>query len=189
MKHHTEGPYHLTLKSNGCLILISALSPKHLVVASKHSLGTTTETQLEPKDEVDGVLADGVAGLAVKEDNGKGKGKAEDEEHLEAKAHAEVGRIWLRRTLQKSGKTEEDLARRLWDEGLTAVLEVGHPPLPVLTCSYVMTRSKSMLSLPQSIGPVSISTVSTPIHPTSTLFLLIKSRPLLTSSVSYPPNT
>jgi tRNA ligase len=124
MKHHTEGPYHLTLKSNGCLILISALSPKHLVVASKHSLGTTTETQTEAKDEVDGVLVNGVAGLAVKED--KGKGKAEDEEHLEAKQHAEVGRIWLRRTLQKSGKTEEDLARRLWDQGLTAVLEVRH---------------------------------------------------------------
>jgi len=128
MQHHTKGPYHLTLKSNGCLILISALSPKHLVVASKHSLGTTTENQSEIKDEVDGVLVDGVAGLKVKDkdDKGKGKGKEEDEEHLEAKQHAEVGRIWLRRTLQKSGNTEEDLARRLWDQGLTAVLEVSH---------------------------------------------------------------
>lgn len=126
MQHHTQGPYHLTLKSNGCLILISALSPTHLVVASKHSLGTTTETQIDPK-EASGpdALVDGVAGLAV-EDNGKGKGKASDidDEHLEAKQHAEVGRIWLRRTLQKSGKTEQDLAKRLWDEGLTAVLEV-----------------------------------------------------------------
>lgn len=125
MQHHTEGPYHLTLKSNGCLILISALSPRHLVVASKHSLGTTTEIQTETKGDVDGVLVDGVAGLAVKDDKGKGKGKEEDEEHLEAKQHAEVGRIWLRRTLQKSGKTEEDLARRLWNQGLTAVLEVS----------------------------------------------------------------
>ena len=126
MQHHTQGPYHLTLKSNGCLILISALSPKHLVVASKHSLGTITENQTEIKDAVDGVLVDGVAGLEVKDDKGKGKGKEEDEEHLEAKQHAEVGRIWLRRTLQKSGKTEQDLARRLWDQGLTAVLEVSH---------------------------------------------------------------
>lgn len=128
MKHHTQGPYHLTLKSNGCLILISALSPNHLVVASKHSLGTTTETQVDPKhpDGSEAVLLDGVAGLTVTEDNGKGKGKAVevDNEHLEARQHAEVGRIWLKRTLEKSGKTEEDLARRLWDEGLTAVLEV-----------------------------------------------------------------
>jgi tRNA ligase len=156
MKHHTEGPYHLTLKSNGCLILISALSPKHLIVASKHSLGTTTETQVEVKDEADGVLVDGIAGLAVKDDNGKGKGKAEDEEHLEAIAHAEVGRIWLRRTLQKSGKTEEDLARRLWDQGLTAVLEVGHPQFLVLIHSSVTTRSKNMSLLLQSTGQVSI---------------------------------
>jgi tRNA ligase len=113
------------LKSNGCLILISALSPKHLVVASKHSLGTTTENQTESKDKVEGALVDGVASLSVKDDKGKGKGKAEDDEHLEAKQHAEVGRIWLRRTLQRSGKTEEDLAKQLWDRGLTAVLEVS----------------------------------------------------------------
>jgi len=125
MQHHTQGPYHLTLKSNGCLILISALSPKHLVVASKHSLGTTTETQIESKDEVDGVLVDGISGLAVKDEKGKGKAEDEDEEHVEAKQHAEVGRIWLRRTLKKSGKTEEDLARCLWDQGLTAVLEAS----------------------------------------------------------------
>jgi tRNA ligase len=153
MKHHTEGQYHLTLKSNGCLILISALSPKHLVVASKHSLGTTTETQINPKDPAgaEGVLVDGVAGLTVNEDNGKGKGKASeaDDEHLEARQHAEVGRIWLKRTLQKSGKTEEDLAKRLWEEGLTAVLEVGDIFLVLtwnesLIFSSAMTLSKSM---------------------------------------------
>jgi tRNA ligase len=153
MKHHTEGPYHLTLKSNGCLILISALSPKHLVVASKHSLGTITETQIDTKEPAgaEALLVDGVAGLTVNEDNGKGKGKASeaDDEHLEARQHAEVGRIWLKRTLQKSGKTEEDLAKRLWEEGLTAVLEVGDI-LMVLTWSEslifssAMTLSKSM---------------------------------------------
>lgn len=150
MKYHTQGPYHLTLKSNGCLILISALSPTHLVVASKHSLGTTTETRIDSKDPsgAEAVLVDGVAGLAV-DGNGKGKGKAavSDEEHLEAKQHAEVGRIWLRRTLQKSGKTEQDLAKRLWDEGLTAVLEVGpihpHRGRRGLTSSYATTPSKS----------------------------------------------
>ncbi|EIW73483.1 hypothetical protein TREMEDRAFT_20952, partial [Tremella mesenterica DSM 1558] len=86
MQDHTEGPYYITLKSNGCLILISAISPEYLLVASKHSLGTTVEQQ--------------------------------------TKVHAEEGRKWLRRTLQKSGKTEAELAARLWERNLTAVLEL-----------------------------------------------------------------
>lgn len=47
MARYTDGPYHLTLKTNGCLILVSALSETELVVASKHSLGTTTEQEPE----------------------------------------------------------------------------------------------------------------------------------------------
>jgi tRNA ligase len=123
MKHHTQAPYHLTLKSNGCLILISALSPNHLVVASKHSLGTTTEAQAEE------AIADGVNKLSVKGEKGKGKEKVKEamDEHSEAQQHAEVGRMWLSRTLNKSGKREEDLARQLWDQNLTAVLEVRRP--------------------------------------------------------------
>ncbi|OCF45932.1 hypothetical protein I317_00019 [Kwoniella heveanensis CBS 569] len=97
MKMHTEPPYHLTLKSNGCLILISALSPQHLIVASKHSLGTTTEGT---------------------------ENQAEKAEHEEAKAHAAVGREWVKKTLIASGKTEVDLAKRLWDGNMTAVLEL-----------------------------------------------------------------
>nr|XP_018262247.1 uncharacterized protein I303_05263 [Kwoniella dejecticola CBS 10117]OBR84405.1 hypothetical protein I303_05263 [Kwoniella dejecticola CBS 10117] len=92
MKVHTEPPYHLTLKSNGCLILISALSPTHLVVASKHSLGTTTETQ--------------------------------EQQHEEARAHAAVGREWVKKTLTAKGKTEAELAKKLWNEKMTAVLEL-----------------------------------------------------------------
>lgn len=144
MKHHTQPPYHLTLKSNGCLILISALSPNHLVVASKHSLGTTTESQDQPKPDAEELLVDGVKKLDVQE--GKGKGKAtEPDEHSEARQHAEVGRMWLKRTLEKSGKKEQDLAKRLWDEGLTAVLEVSPTEVsneigrvPVLTCLAAM---------------------------------------------------
>ena len=129
MKDHTQGPYHLTLKSNGCLILISALSPKHLVVASKHSLGTTTEAQVAAQGESqeEEQIVNGIEKLSVKEDKGKGKEKAAEgsDEHSEAKQHAEVGRMWLSRTLKKSGKTEENLARSLWDQNITAVLEVG----------------------------------------------------------------
>lgn len=125
MQHHTQPPYHLTLKSNGCLILISALSPSHLVVASKHSLGTTTEAQAALESEADAKLVDGVGKLDLKGDKGKGKAAVQDDEHIEAMQHAEVGRMWLKRTLQRSGRTEEELARRLWDESLTAVLEVS----------------------------------------------------------------
>ncbi|QRW07501.1 tRNA ligase [Ceratobasidium sp. AG-Ba] len=36
---HTRPPYVLTLKSNGCIIFMSALSSTEIVVTSKHSLG------------------------------------------------------------------------------------------------------------------------------------------------------
>ncbi len=140
MQAHTEPPYRLTLKSNGCLILIAALSPVHLVVASKHSLGTTTEAQEVEKAEAPGSsLVDGMEKLSVKENmtNGlgdakKGKGKAtangdaQDEEdgEREAEAHAMVGRRWVQQVLRAKGKTEAELANRLWEANLTAVLEV-----------------------------------------------------------------
>ncbi|KAH7338320.1 RNA ligase-domain-containing protein [Rhizoctonia solani] len=36
---HTTAPYTLTLKSNGCIIFMAALTPTELIVTSKHSLG------------------------------------------------------------------------------------------------------------------------------------------------------
>jgi tRNA ligase len=36
---HTTPPYTLSLKSNGCIIFIAALTPSKLLVTSKHSLG------------------------------------------------------------------------------------------------------------------------------------------------------
>ena len=39
-------------------------------------------------------------------------------------SHAEVGERWLRRQLASVGKTEEDLAKTLWDNKWTAVAEV-----------------------------------------------------------------
>nr|ODN93894.1 hypothetical protein L203_00062 [Cryptococcus depauperatus CBS 7841] len=216
MKTHTQGPYYVTLKSNGCLILISAISPVHLVVASKHSLGTTTEerneatmTVVQP-DLQSGAVSDSGPSILSKElrsdidhqfiertikpENTKGcadlhfseaqnsvklldqtlsemhiqdvppkkkptksekkaqklaekvahkvqvraekvnqsgtmqKMKTGTEspfaEHEEAKQHAEVGRQWLKKTLEKSGKTEQELADRLWRGNMTAVLEL-----------------------------------------------------------------
>ncbi|KAF9056971.1 RNA ligase-domain-containing protein [Panaeolus papilionaceus] len=39
LEAHTAGPYTLSLKSNGCIIFIAALTPTQLLVTSKHSLG------------------------------------------------------------------------------------------------------------------------------------------------------
>ncbi|KAJ7594862.1 RNA ligase-domain-containing protein [Mycena floridula] len=39
IEEHTVGPYNLSLKSNGCIIFIGALSPTKLLITSKHSLG------------------------------------------------------------------------------------------------------------------------------------------------------
>lgn len=186
MKTHTEPPYHLTLKSNGCLILISALSPDHLVVASKHSLGTTIVVPPSAEETtVDGTIAKATEKLDLENeeiqlntlDNGaseklidpaesaqgatsaaksknqlkkelkmaekqtkkispnlsqkqKGKGKADEEEEdeSEAVAHAEVGRQWLQRTLAKSGRSEQELAGKLWNDKLSAVLEASTSP-------------------------------------------------------------
>ena len=127
MQTHTQGPYYITLKSNGCLILIAALSPSHLVVASKHSLGTTIEE--EPGSRVDNVV-DGLQKLTVKEKR-QGKGAANglaDKGAKEIRVHSEVGRRWLTRTLLAARKTEAELARRLWDTNSTAVLEVRASP-------------------------------------------------------------
>jgi tRNA ligase len=38
LEHHTAPPYTLTLKSNGCIIFIAAISPDKVIVTSKHSL-------------------------------------------------------------------------------------------------------------------------------------------------------
>ena len=39
-------------------------------------------------------------------------------------SHAQAGEKWLRKYLENKGKTEADLATRLWESNLTAVAEV-----------------------------------------------------------------
>lgn len=46
LEEHTEPPYTLTLKSNGCIIFIGALTPSKLLITSKHSLGKCPDTLL-----------------------------------------------------------------------------------------------------------------------------------------------
>ncbi|KAI0634683.1 RNA ligase-domain-containing protein [Trametes polyzona] len=86
LESHTASPYTLTLKSNGCIIFIAALTPTKLLVTSKHSLG--------PSPSASG------------------------------QSHAQVGERWLRKHLAAAGKTEEQLARTLWDKNWTAVAEL-----------------------------------------------------------------
>ncbi|GAA5955304.1 hypothetical protein JCM21900_003039 [Sporobolomyces salmonicolor] len=44
---YSTGPYELTTKSNGCIILIAALTPQHIVVTSKHSIGRNANLATE----------------------------------------------------------------------------------------------------------------------------------------------
>jgi tRNA ligase len=39
LESHTSSPYVLSLKSNGCIIFVAALTPSKLIVTSKHSIG------------------------------------------------------------------------------------------------------------------------------------------------------
>ncbi|ORX37301.1 RNA ligase-domain-containing protein [Kockovaella imperatae] len=126
MESHTVPPYYLTLKSNGCLILISALSPTHLLVASKHSLGTVNADHINGESSTTGSLASGMEALSLGLDE-KGKGKEsyhEEDDDSSAIAHAEMGRRWVRKMLKAAGKTESELASRLWRDNLSAVLEL-----------------------------------------------------------------
>lgn len=52
LEAHTKPPYTLTLKSNGCIIFIAALTPEKLLVTSKHSLGHLANVNGETHAEV-----------------------------------------------------------------------------------------------------------------------------------------
>jgi hypothetical protein len=109
------------------------------VVASKHSLGTTTESEETQSVDVFAKVEEDLGKLSFsekksdKKSKGKQKNGKEDkpehedreDEEGQSRQHAEVGREWLHRTLRKSGKTEADLASVLWQKNMTAVLEVS----------------------------------------------------------------
>lgn len=42
-------------------------------------------------------------------------------------SHAEAGENWIRKYLEQRGKTEADLAARLWENNWTAIAEVSRP--------------------------------------------------------------
>ncbi|KAJ7481011.1 RNA ligase-domain-containing protein [Mycena galericulata] len=43
LEAHTTAPYTLSLKSNGCIVFIAALTPDKLLITSKHSIGAAGE--------------------------------------------------------------------------------------------------------------------------------------------------
>ncbi|EED78500.1 predicted protein [Postia placenta Mad-698-R] len=45
LESHTGAPYILTLKSNGCIIFIAALTPDKLLITSKHALGPSNNAE------------------------------------------------------------------------------------------------------------------------------------------------
>ncbi|KAJ7268196.1 RNA ligase-domain-containing protein [Mycena haematopus] len=99
LEAHTAAPYTLSLKSNGCIIFIAALTPTKLLVTSKHSIGPTPGQSI---------------------------------------SHAQAGEAWLRRYFEQKGKSEAELAARLWENNWTAIAELcddsfeehvlGYPP-------------------------------------------------------------
>lgn len=92
----SKGPYHLTMKTNGCIIFISALSRSQILVTSKHAMDTELVTQ-DPEN------------------------KSSKEKPV---SHAGMGERWLERHLGSVGLTKADLAAELWDANVTAVAEL-----------------------------------------------------------------
>lgn len=115
LRRYTIAPYTLTFKSNGCLILISALSPTECLVSSKHALPVgplpnsfgagfgSEDSRAEELSKLKSLL---------------GKSQSDNLDH------ATMGALWLRWTLSRAGKTEADLASELWAQNLTAVAEL-----------------------------------------------------------------
>jgi tRNA ligase len=77
-----------------------------LLITSKHSIGPLTKRLSQATAKKDELF------LSSRED-------ARSE-----LSHAEAGEKWLRKYLENKGKTEADLATRLWESNLTAVAEV-----------------------------------------------------------------
>lgn len=86
------------MKTNGCIIFLSALTPSEILVTSKHAMDTEpdlTETNTE---------AGGTSERPV--------------------SHARMGERWLERHLRSVNLTKADLAHELWEANVTAVAEL-----------------------------------------------------------------
>jgi hypothetical protein len=104
LEAHTAPPYTLSLKSNGCIIFIAALTPTRILVTSKHSIGAVPGA----KSTTQSTTSAATPGSS----------------QPETLSHAQAGEAWLRKYLAQKGRTETELAGKLWREKWTAVAEV-----------------------------------------------------------------
>ncbi|CAK5279331.1 unnamed protein product [Mycena citricolor] len=56
LEEHTAGPYTASLKSNGCIIFIAALTPDKLIITSKHSIGPVVGQNISHAEAGEGWL-------------------------------------------------------------------------------------------------------------------------------------
>ncbi|THU87039.1 hypothetical protein K435DRAFT_867675 [Dendrothele bispora CBS 962.96] len=150
LKMYTVAPYTLSLKSNGCIIFIAALTHEKLLVTSKHAIGpvrsnraASVEVQKDVQEE-----NDDEEGSAATSDTGL--------------THAGTGEAWLRKYLKNKGKTEKDFAKVLWENNWTAIAELcddsfeehvlPYPPeLTGLHLHGLNTSTKVFRTLPQDV--------------------------------------
>lgn len=133
---YTQGPYFLTLKTNGCIIFISALTPSQLLITSKHAIGSARTGNLDLSSEYDGP---GVDASEAAEEGPEAEEESPAEEEaiasgmpsendrksaFEKLTHAGVGEFWLDKHLSSRGLSRADLAKELWDAKVTAVAEL-----------------------------------------------------------------
>jgi hypothetical protein len=71
-----------------------------------------------------------------------------------SETHSEVGHRWLKKHLEEEGKSEEQLASRLWEKNWTAIAEVCNPyntdessRVDCYPHSFATTALRSMYSL------------------------------------------
>jgi len=79
--------------------LIAAITPLHLIVTSKHSIGSNYNSNYSQDSAATATVTQTVS-------------------------HSERGEYWLLKHLQSVGKTRQELAKELWDSNLTAVAEL-----------------------------------------------------------------
>lgn len=121
---HTTGPYYLTLKTNGCIIFISALSPSTLLITSKHAIGSH-KTSPPANDEQNGY--DSEPDDHAEEDLTTEAASSSRKSTFDGLTHAGVGSYWLSRhlsTLSAPFDSRAALAKELWDSNVTAVAEL-----------------------------------------------------------------
>jgi tRNA ligase len=114
LAEHTEGPYEVSLKENGCIILVGALADGTPVVSSKHMLARKVETEKEPQHRRPVPYR---------------------------KNHALQGETVLLQQLQRAGIDPKEFGTYLYENNLTAVAELCDDDFDEHVLPYSKERS------------------------------------------------